>query len=74
MIGASGRAVPYDTLVLATGSRPYVPAINGLDRKAGVFVFRTLDDTRELLRRAAAVAIKICALGSAETGVGVAAA
>src|SRR5262249_43363316 len=42
--GASGKVVePYDLLVLATGSRPFVPPIAGLQQR-GVFVFRTLDD------------------------------
>lgn len=34
---------PYDVLVLATGSRPFVPPLEGT-RQQGVFVFRTLDD------------------------------
>jgi nitrite reductase (NADH) large subunit len=33
----------YDALVLATGSYPFVPPIEGRDRE-GVFVYRTLDD------------------------------
>jgi nitrite reductase (NADH) large subunit len=33
----------YDALVLATGSYPFVPPIEGRDRD-GVFVYRTLDD------------------------------
>lgn len=42
--GAGGKVVePYDYLVLATGSRPFVPPIPGV-RQEGVFVFRTLDD------------------------------
>jgi nitrite reductase (NADH) large subunit len=42
--GANGKVVePYDLLVLATGSRPFVPPIAGLQQR-GVFVFRTLDD------------------------------
>src|SRR5687767_4037949 len=45
-----GSVTPYDTLLLATGSSAWMPPIEGLD-KDGVFVFRTLDDTRELLRR-----------------------
>ncbi|MBI2189654.1 MAG: NAD(P)/FAD-dependent oxidoreductase, partial [Acidobacteria bacterium] len=40
----------YDTLLLATGSSAWRPPIPGLDQD-GVFVFRTLDDTRELLQR-----------------------
>jgi nitrite reductase (NADH) large subunit len=49
--GDDGSVTPYDALLLATGSSAWMPPIDGLD-KDGVFVFRTLDDTRELLRRA----------------------
>src|SRR5688572_13066291 len=48
--GNDGSVTPYDTLLLATGSSAWMPPIDGLD-KDGVLVFRTLDDTRELLRR-----------------------
>src|SRR5262245_25520382 len=42
--GAGGKVVePYDLLVLATGSRPFVPPMEGTSKR-GVFVFRTLDD------------------------------
>ncbi|ATO16423.1 nitrite reductase (NAD(P)H) [Micromonospora sp. WMMA2032] len=34
---------PYDALVLATGSYPFVPPVDGTDLP-GVFVYRTLDD------------------------------
>jgi nitrite reductase (NADH) large subunit len=40
---ASGRRQPYDTLVLATGSVPFVPPIPGADLP-GVFVYRTIED------------------------------
>ncbi len=36
-------AEPYHKLILATGSRPFVPPLEGRE-KQGVFVFRTLDD------------------------------
>jgi nitrite reductase (NADH) large subunit len=49
--GNDGSVTIYDTLLLATGSSPWFPPIAGLD-KDGVFAFRTLDDTRALLRRA----------------------
>jgi nitrite reductase (NADH) large subunit len=49
--GDDGSCTPYDRLLLATGSSAWFPPIAGLD-KDGVFAFRTLDDTRELLRRA----------------------
>jgi len=47
-----GSVIEYDTLLLATGSSAFKPPIPGLD-KDGVFAFRTLDDTRALLERAA---------------------
>ena len=50
--GTDGSVTPYDTLLLATGSTAWMPPIAGLD-KAGVHTFRTLDDTRALLERAA---------------------
>jgi len=44
VIGGGGKvAEPYDRLVIATGSRPFVPPLEGSDQN-GVFVFRTLDD------------------------------
>jgi nitrite reductase (NADH) large subunit len=49
VIGADGSQEPYDLLIIATGSRPYIPPLAGLtmaDRsiKPGVFGFRSLDD------------------------------
>src|SRR5438093_8016011 len=44
---ADDLAVPYDRLVIATGSRPFVPPIQGTTLR-GVFVFRTLDDCRDI--------------------------
>ena len=40
---ASGAAIEYDALVLATGSAPFVPPIPGADLP-GCFVYRTVDD------------------------------
>ncbi len=39
----SGRVTAYDALVLATGSRPFVPPVPGTDLP-GVHVYRTVDD------------------------------
>jgi nitrite reductase (NADH) large subunit len=39
----SGSVYTYDTLVLATGSYPFVPPVPGHDR-ANTFVYRTIDD------------------------------
>ena len=48
---AAGRGIPYDRLILATGSRPVVPTATGTDLP-GVFRFRTVDDVRAILHRA----------------------
>jgi nitrite reductase (NADH) large subunit len=40
---ANGVTVPYDKVVLATGSYPFVPPIKGKDA-AGTFVYRTIED------------------------------
>ncbi|MBM2616508.1 NAD(P)/FAD-dependent oxidoreductase [Actinoplanes sp. LDG1-06] len=52
-----GTETPYDKLIIATGSRAFVPPIPGLHRPGrgyhqGVFAFRTLDDTRAMIRYA----------------------
>ncbi|WP_240362022.1 nitrite reductase large subunit NirB [Streptomyces sp. MBT27] len=39
----SGSTFPYDTLVLATGSFPFVPPVPGKDLP-GCFVYRTIED------------------------------
>ncbi|MFJ6660344.1 nitrite reductase large subunit NirB [Streptomyces sp. NPDC091377] len=39
----SGLTVAYDTLVLATGSSPFVPPVPGKDAE-GCFVYRTIED------------------------------
>jgi nitrite reductase (NADH) large subunit len=43
-----GREVPYDHVVLATGSAPFVPPIPGVDKK-GVFVYRTIEDLERII-------------------------
>jgi len=39
----TGLTVPYDILVLATGSSAFVPPIPGVEKK-GVFIYRTIED------------------------------
>ncbi|MFD1828195.1 nitrite reductase large subunit NirB [Streptomyces desertarenae] len=39
----AGREIGYDTLVLATGSHPFVPPVPGRD-STGCFVYRTVED------------------------------
>ncbi|HWL88481.1 MAG TPA: nitrite reductase large subunit NirB, partial [Polyangiaceae bacterium] len=49
--GSNGVAEPYDDLVFALGSAPFIPRIEGT-KKEGVFVFRTLDDCDAILKYA----------------------
>jgi NAD(P)H-dependent nitrite reductase large subunit len=54
---SDGSATRYDRLVIATGSRPFVPPIDGTHNPKrgfhqGVFTFRTIDDTRAMVRYA----------------------
>lgn len=39
----SGESVGYDRLLVASGSNPFVPPVDGVDKK-GVFTLRTADD------------------------------
>ncbi len=48
---ANGLTVAYDKLVLATGSYPFVPPIQGKDTQ-GTFVYRTIDDLDAMLAHA----------------------
>lgn len=48
-----GTPEPYDKLIIATGSRPFIPQMEGTTLpdgtyKPGVFVFRTLEDCRRI--------------------------
>ena len=43
-----GTKLPYDKLLVATGSRPFVPPIKGLDTVGGYHTFMTLDDALKL--------------------------
>jgi nitrite reductase (NADH) large subunit len=38
---------PYDKVIIATGSRPFLPPMEGMD-KPGVFQFRTVDDCEQI--------------------------
>jgi nitrite reductase (NADH) large subunit len=49
---AAGRALPYDRVVLATGSYPFVPPMPGRDLP-GCFVYRTIDDLERIRAYAA---------------------
>ena len=43
-----GEVLPYDKLVLATGSNPFVPQVPGRDR-SHCFVYRTIEDLEAML-------------------------
>jgi nitrite reductase (NADH) large subunit len=65
--GDDGTVTAYDKLIIATGSRPFVPPLENLndpesgDPRHGVFVFRTIDDCNKIagyatkVRRAAVI-------------------
>ncbi|MEM4729372.1 MAG: FAD-dependent oxidoreductase [Thermoplasmata archaeon] len=63
---AGGTEIDYDTLLLATGSTPSVPAALKIELP-GVHTFNSLQDTRELLS-AAAVSRSAVVLGAGLTG------
>ncbi len=43
-----GTEICYDKLLVATGSRPFVPPMDGLDKVENKFTFMTLDDAKAL--------------------------
>ena len=45
-----GSTLSYDRLLVATGSRPFVPPIPGLDKVKKSFTFQSLEDARALGR------------------------
>lgn len=71
--GEGGITETYDHLVIATGSRPFMPALDGLSSNAtagwkeGVFVFRTLDDCDSIMKYAAVVK-KVAVIGGGLLG------
>ena len=55
--GSGGVLIPYDKLVIATGSSAFVPPMDGLyeedgSYKDGAFVFRTLEDCARIIEYA----------------------
>ena len=63
---ADGERLSYDKLVLATGSSPFVPPIEGNDRP-GCLVYRTLDDL-DAIREAGARANTAVVVGGGLLG------
>lgn len=53
VLGSDGSEEPYDKLIIATGSRSFIPPIPGLTQsdgsmKPGIFGFRSLEDCRRM--------------------------
>jgi len=44
----SNEEIPYDRLLIATGSRSFIPPMKGADKK-GVFALRTVQDARDIV-------------------------
>jgi len=44
----TGEKVAFDKLLLAVGGRPFVPKIEGLDQKEGIFTFTTWEDEERI--------------------------
>lgn len=61
IIDQDGNQYPYDQLVLATGSYPFVPPVPGRDLE-GVFVYRTIDDLNRIRDHVARRSAKIGAV------------
>lgn len=66
VISSSGRSCPYDFLVFATGSSPFVPPILG-NELFGVFVYRTIEDL-EMITAHAFKAKKAAVIGGGLLG------
>jgi nitrite reductase (NADH) large subunit len=58
VVRADGQTTPYDLLVLATGSYPFVPPVPG-HTATGCFVYRTLDDVAAIRGHAATSTIGV---------------
>lgn len=57
VITESGEAFPFDKLLIATGSVPFIPPVKGLyhnesnkELTPGIFTFRSLDDTNAMIQ------------------------
>ena len=48
VVSEGGVEVPYERVVIATGSRPFVPPVDGIGKR-GVFVYRTIEDLEAIV-------------------------
>lgn len=51
LVTESGLRLNYDKLILALGSKPFIPPVNGICIE-GIFVLRTLDDAKSIAEAA----------------------
>jgi len=65
LVFLSGQEISYDKLILATGSHPIIPAIEGIQKK-GVRVLKSLRDADRIFR---AQGIKAVIVGSGPIGI-----
>ena len=71
--GTDGKIEPYDKLIIATGSRPFLPPIDGIQHdtgayRQGVFVFRTIDDCRGISNYASQTVKRAAVIGGGLLG------
>ena len=66
VVSQTGEKVPYHKLVLATGSYPFVPPVDGIEQE-GVFVYRTIEDL-EAIRDYAQTAKSAAVIGGGLLG------
>ena len=64
---SGGEQLDYDELVLATGSYPFVPSINGVDRE-DCFVYRTIEDLDAIIGSASGEARSGAVIGGGLLG------
>jgi len=48
VVTQSNQEIPYDRLLIATGSRSFIPPMKGSDKK-GVFALRSIQDARDII-------------------------
>ncbi len=67
VILAGGADAPYDKLLIATGGKPIVPPLEGLN-KQGVFSFLKFDDVKEIKKAVSAGSKKAVIIGAGLIG------
>lgn len=63
----NGNEISYDKLMIATGSKPFIPPMEGLDKIAKKFTFMTLDSAKEV-KEAVTEGAKVLIVGAGLIG------